>query len=66
MQRLPIILATACFLTLLGGRVYHFVFRPEWTEPQALREQWLVWTLGVAFAAGAIVVSWVNVAMRKE
>lgn len=57
MSRLPIILAAAAAAVITAGRVYHFAWHPEWTEPQAMMHLWAVWGVGALLAVGACVLS---------
>ena len=40
----------AMITTVVAGRVYHVVYRPEWTEAQALVASWPVWLVAGLFA----------------
>jgi integral membrane sensor domain MASE1 len=57
MRGLSITLAGAAAAIAIVGRTYHIVWHPEWTEPQALTELWMVWTLTVSCAIAAVAAS---------
>ncbi len=47
-----ITLAVVGMTTILGTRVYHFAWHPQWTEMEAMRLLWLPYVVG--FAVGVI------------
>lgn len=57
MKKLQATLGGAGSLVIVAGSLIHIVWRPELTQPQALRELWPFWAIGVGLVMASAVLA---------